>query len=56
MDEKLICPYCGRVQKLFDYDIIRDECGFCRCEVCDKRFWYEVIVTREYYSKKLKKE
>ena len=52
MDEKLICPYCGQVQETHEPDQFSGYVEFYECEHCGKNFWYDVIVTREYYSLK----
>lgn len=54
--DKLVCPYCGETQYGHEPDDISSEYVWTQCEYCDKHFWYDVTVTREYYIKKLDKE
>lgn len=48
MEEKLICPHCGREQLAHEPDPITAHSCATICENCDKEFWYSVAVTRTY--------
>lgn len=54
--DKLVCPYCGETQYGHEPDDISSDCVWTQCEYCEKHFWYDVTVTREYYTNKLDKE
>lgn len=54
--DKLVCPYCGEIQYGHEPDDISSTCIWAQCEYCDKHFWYDVCVIREYYSSKADKE
>lgn len=50
MEEKLICPHCGREQLAHEPDVITAYACATICENCDQEFWYSVTVTRSYNS------
>ena len=49
-DEELKCPYCGYEQYCHEPDEISAYMCLDECENCGRKFWYTVIVTREYSS------
>ena len=51
MEEKaLVCPYCHKEQYTHGLDEISAFRCFTECEHCEKKFWYDVRVTRVYDS------
>jgi len=52
MSEKLICPYCGKVQRTHEPDNISHSKVRTRCEHCGRRFWYTVKVTWGYTTQR----
>lgn len=48
MEDKLICPYCGKEQIGHEPDTISSIMCYTECEYCDRAFWYSVDVCRDY--------